>query len=206
MSNDNDPHTAPTQPAQRAVAEVPVRRGPITNVEILDAVASMKRELLADLGDVKREMRDVRNEHSAQRDELQAQRSEINALKTRPPAARAPLQSYSDIGDNEAVSGNVLREAMQKQKRDQEALEKRQSLELEAQTLRIQAEAKAAMWKPVLATVSAIILGLAGQYFAARGTITAEVKESTKEAVREAAPVVREAAKEAVKESQKESP
>lgn len=192
MSNDNDPHTAPTQPAQRAV--VPTRRTPITNVEIFDLLTEMRSENAREVGDLKREVRDVR-------DEQRAQRAEINALKARAPRPR--LESLSDIEDGEVVSGSVLRQAMRRQAETSQA-------STDAQTERLRAEAKALLWKPVLATVSAIVLGLAGQYFAARGTITSEVKESAREAVKEAAPAVAKEAASAVKETvqpaQKENP
>lgn len=119
---------------------------------------------------------------------------------------RPRLQSFSDIEDTEAVSGSVLREAMKKQKSDQEALERRQSMELEAQTLKLKAEASSMIWKPVLATISTIALALIGQYFAARNTITADVKESTKEAVREEAKTVAKEAAKAVEESVQNAP
>lgn len=186
-----DPSTAPTRPAQRAMPEIPVRRTPITNVEIYDLLTTMRSENAREVGDIKREVRDIR-------DEQRAQREEINELK-RTRVARPKLESLSDIEDGEVVSGSVLRQAMRRQTEHTQAA-------TDAQTLKLQAEAKALLWKPVLATVSAIVLGLAAQYFAARGTISSEVKSSTKEAVREEATTVAKEAAEAVKESVQAAP
>jgi len=209
QSAHDNPFTAPTKPQVHAqpgpykegsvVDSVQIRKGPIsiTNLEIFDLLKTMRSENAREVGDIKREVRGISEEQRLQRDDIDRLK---RARSVHPaPVQRGRMHSYSEIDDTEAVSGSVLREAMQRQEREQAALATRQTLELEAQTLRIHAEAKAMLWKPVLATVSAIILGLATQYAAARGTITSEVRESTKEAVRESAPAIVKEAVEASK-------
>lgn len=187
-----DIHTDPTQPAVRAVNDPLISRPrAVTNVEVLDAVVSMRREISGELGDVKREMRDIRDEQRSHRDE-------INELK-RSRVPRPKLESLTDIEDGEVVSGSVLRQAMRRQSEHAAAA-------TSEQTALIQAQAKALLWKPVLATVSTIALALIAQFFAARGTISSEVRESTKEAVRESAPAVAKEAAEAVKETVQTAP
>lgn len=155
------------------------------------------------------QVRQKQDEHEQRITVLETRPIQVSIAPPSPPPPRAhrgSLHSYSEIDDAEAVSGSVLRAAMQKQKSDQEALERRQSLEIEAQTVRIKAEAQSMLWKPVLATISTIALALIAQYFAARGTITSEVRETTKDAIREAAPAVAKEAARAVEESVQSAP
>lgn len=71
--SDKDIHTAPTLPNQQAQQAPLVRRQPVTNIELLDAIERSNAETRRDIADLRRESRDTRNEVAEMRIEQRAQ-------------------------------------------------------------------------------------------------------------------------------------